>query len=105
MLRSCCCCRFGKESEPLQVVIVCGKNAAVKQKLEAHRVPDNVSVKILGFVKNMDEWMGAVDVIVTKVRLAMVVLLVLSLYRCLPTTDVTKKSGFCDILACVDRCS
>jgi UDP-N-acetylglucosamine:LPS N-acetylglucosamine transferase len=51
-----------------QVVVVCGKNTAVKNMLEKRAKPSNVAVKILGFVTNMDEWMGAVDVIITKVN-------------------------------------
>lgn len=49
-----------------QVVVVCGKNDMVREELETRRLPPGVHVKVLGFVKNMDEWMGAVDVIITK---------------------------------------
>lgn len=49
-----------------QVVVICGKNAVVKKELEERQWPSSVFLKVLGFVGNMDEWMGAVDVIVTK---------------------------------------
>jgi 1,2-diacylglycerol 3-beta-galactosyltransferase len=54
----------GKRS---QVIVICGKNEAVKHDIESGPKPAGVNVVVLGFVKNMDEWMGAVDVIVTKV--------------------------------------
>lgn len=49
-----------------QVVVICGKNAAVKRELEATEWPSNSRVIVKGFVSNMDEWMGAVDALVTK---------------------------------------
>lgn len=54
------------EPEGAQMVVICGKNEKVKQKLEAVRWPKNVRAKIVGFVSNIDEWMVASDVIVTK---------------------------------------
>lgn len=49
------------------LVVVCGRNKAAFDKLEDHGwpVPD-FKPTILGFVDNMDEYMTAVDVIVTK---------------------------------------
>eukprot|EP00752_Nemacystus_decipiens_P015734 g14047.t1 len=49
-----------------QVVVVCGKNDAVKDSLERGNWASNVHMHVKGFVSNMDEWMGAVDCIVTK---------------------------------------
>lgn len=49
-----------------QVVVICGKNALVKRELEETEWPSNSRVIIRGFVSNMDEWMGAVDALVTK---------------------------------------
>jgi 1,2-diacylglycerol 3-beta-galactosyltransferase len=51
---------------PGQLVVVCGKNTAVQQKLKAQKWPTNITVTTLGFVRNMDQWMGAADCIVTK---------------------------------------
>lgn len=49
-----------------QVVVVCGKNEAVKARLESHEWPKDVYVNVKGFVSNMDKLMGASDCIVTK---------------------------------------
>lgn len=49
-----------------KVVVICGKNAAVKRELEETEWPSNSRVIVKGFVSNMDEWMGAVDALVTK---------------------------------------
>ena len=47
-----------------QLVIICGRNLALAQRLAAREWPFKVHVK--GFVSNMSEWMGACDCIVTK---------------------------------------
>lgn len=49
-----------------QLVVICGKNEKVRKQLQAVSWPPTVHAHILGFVKNMDEWMAAADVIVTK---------------------------------------
>ena len=49
-----------------QIVVICGKNEKVRKQLQAVDWPDSVEAHILGFVKNMDEWMAAADLIVTK---------------------------------------
>mmetsp|Transcript_6942 Transcript_6942/g.26763 ORF Transcript_6942/g.26763 Transcript_6942/m.26763 type:complete len:450 (-) Transcript_6942:77-1426(-) len=51
---------------PAQLAVICGKNAELKQKLEAEDWPASVHVSVQGFVRNMDEWMGAADCIITK---------------------------------------
>eukprot|EP00638_Chattonella_subsalsa_P003666 CAMPEP_0117751018 /NCGR_PEP_ID=MMETSP0947-20121206/10718_1 /TAXON_ID=44440 /ORGANISM="Chattonella subsalsa, Strain CCMP2191" /LENGTH=475 /DNA_ID=CAMNT_0005569305 /DNA_START=294 /DNA_END=1721 /DNA_ORIENTATION=+ len=58
--------RLGQNNQKSQVVVVCGKNEAVKTTLSTKKHPENVNVVVNGFVTNMDEWMGAVDCIVTK---------------------------------------
>jgi len=59
--------RLGQQADlKSQVVVVCGKNEEVRSALERRRRPANVNVVVNGFVKNMDEWMGAVDCIITK---------------------------------------
>lgn len=50
----------------VELVVVAGKNAAAKKKLEAARVPDHHRVKVLGFTDQMDELMAAADVVVSK---------------------------------------
>jgi 1,2-diacylglycerol 3-beta-galactosyltransferase len=50
-----------------QMVVICGKNAYAQEQLE--QVTDwgaNVMVHVKGFVSNMDEYMKASDILVTK---------------------------------------
>jgi 1,2-diacylglycerol 3-beta-galactosyltransferase len=47
-----------------QVVVVCGRNAALAARLASRTWPCRMVVK--GFVSNMDEWMGASDLVITK---------------------------------------
>ena len=52
--------------KPLELVVVTGKNAAAKKKLESARPPKQHRVKILGFTDQMDELMTCADVVVSK---------------------------------------
>jgi processive 1,2-diacylglycerol beta-glucosyltransferase len=52
--------------QPVEVVVVTGKNAAAKKKLEARRPPARHRVKVLGFTDQMDELMACADVVVSK---------------------------------------
>lgn len=47
-----------------QIVVVCGRNAALASRLAARQWPCRLVAK--GFVSNIDEWMGASDVVITK---------------------------------------
>lgn len=47
-----------------QIVVVCGRNKALQEKLSAR--PWKVPARINGFVDNMPDWMTACDCIVTK---------------------------------------
>lgn len=47
-----------------QMVVVCGRNHRLRQKLSQHHWP--IPTVIHGFVDNMPEWMAACDCIVTK---------------------------------------
>jgi 1,2-diacylglycerol 3-beta-galactosyltransferase len=49
---------------PLQLVVVCGRNQSVKRDLEF--INPRVPMKVLGFVNNIPELMGAADILVTK---------------------------------------
>jgi 1,2-diacylglycerol 3-beta-galactosyltransferase len=49
-----------------QVVVICGKNEIAKASLAEYQFPDNVTVHVKGFVNNMDQYMRASDVLVTK---------------------------------------
>ena len=48
-----------------QVVAICGKNRALKHKLEIDYAEQEM-VKILGYTENMREWMQTADVLITK---------------------------------------
>jgi 1,2-diacylglycerol 3-beta-galactosyltransferase len=47
----------------LQIVVICGRNKALKEKIEALGYPDLIPY---GFVTNMPQFMAAADVLVTK---------------------------------------
>lgn len=49
---------------PMQLVVVTGRNAAVKRELEF--INARVPLTVLGFVKNVPELMGAADILCTK---------------------------------------
>jgi 1,2-diacylglycerol 3-beta-galactosyltransferase len=49
-----------------QMIVICGKNEFAKEELERTSWGGNVMVHIKGFVNNMDEYMRASDVLVTK---------------------------------------
>jgi processive 1,2-diacylglycerol beta-glucosyltransferase len=51
---------------PLQIVVVAGRNAAAQQHLATLPVPPRHRVKIMGFTDQMDQLLGAADVVVSK---------------------------------------
>ncbi len=52
-------------SHPIQVVVICGKNAALARRLNA--VDDwRHTVRIVGFTTEMDSWMASADLVVGK---------------------------------------
>jgi processive 1,2-diacylglycerol beta-glucosyltransferase len=53
-------------AEPLQVLVVTGRNAAAKAQLDAVPVPDRHRVRIFGFTDQIDELMSAADLVVSK---------------------------------------
>ena len=52
--------------EPLELVVVTGRNAAIKTELEQVEVPERHLAHVLGFTTQMDELMAAADVVVSK---------------------------------------
>jgi 1,2-diacylglycerol 3-beta-galactosyltransferase len=52
------------ETTPAQMVVICGRNEALRKRLENRAWP--IPVSLQGFVHNMPDWMGASDCIVTK---------------------------------------
>ena len=57
---------FARISEPLQILVVTGKNTALLRRLEAARERSHHNVVLYGFVDNMDELMDVSDLMVTK---------------------------------------
>lgn len=49
-----------------QVVVVCGKNEALKKSLSRIKPPARHTATILGFTREMDELMAAADIVVSK---------------------------------------
>eukprot|EP00559_Dactyliosolen_fragilissimus_P005292 CAMPEP_0184862656 /NCGR_PEP_ID=MMETSP0580-20130426/7085_1 /TAXON_ID=1118495 /ORGANISM="Dactyliosolen fragilissimus" /LENGTH=552 /DNA_ID=CAMNT_0027360609 /DNA_START=44 /DNA_END=1702 /DNA_ORIENTATION=- len=56
----------GDNNPKYQIVVVCGKNAKAQNELMSDQWGSGIVTKINGFVNNMDEWMRASDIIVTK---------------------------------------
>lgn len=55
-----------KIEQPLELIVVTGRNTELKEKLDSKKLPERHRVKILGFTTEMDELMTAADLIVTK---------------------------------------
>lgn len=51
---------------PVQIVCITGKNEAKKAELEELQKQLKMPMKVLGYTKNVDEWMSACDMIVSK---------------------------------------
>jgi processive 1,2-diacylglycerol beta-glucosyltransferase len=51
---------------PVEVVVVAGKNAAVKMDLEQVKVPARHRAKVIGFTDQIDQLMAVADVVVSK---------------------------------------
>jgi processive 1,2-diacylglycerol beta-glucosyltransferase len=51
---------------PLQIIMVCGRNESVRQRLQALPAPPRHRVQVLGFTTDIDELMAAADLIVSK---------------------------------------
>src|SRR5439155_26022149 len=52
--------------EPLEVVVITGKNASAKAQLEAVQPPSRHRTKVMGFTSEIDELMGAADLVLSK---------------------------------------
>ncbi len=51
---------------PLDLIVVSGRNAKLKEKLDGIDRPDRHKVQVLGFTREIDELMAAADVVVSK---------------------------------------
>ena len=58
--------KLGALEGKYQMIVVCGKNEQVAKSIKAAVWPSNVNVVVKGFVSNMDDWMVAADLMVTK---------------------------------------
>ena len=59
-------CCLGSLPLPMQLLVVCGKNPLLYQDLTRLKDKFRVQVKLYQFVNNVDELMGASDVVITK---------------------------------------
>ena len=57
---------LGKVREPIQLVVITGKNASLFKTLENVRQTFPHPMRVEGFVHNMDEWMDLSDLLLTK---------------------------------------
>jgi processive 1,2-diacylglycerol beta-glucosyltransferase len=51
---------------PLEVVAITGKNASAKEQLESVKAPSRHRTKVMGFTTEIDELMGAADLVLSK---------------------------------------
>jgi 1,2-diacylglycerol 3-beta-galactosyltransferase len=58
--------RLGQSSQKAQVVVICGNNAQTCSALKGKKWPQNVRMVPKGFCENIDEYMAASDLLVTK---------------------------------------
>lgn len=59
--------RLGQSAnQQAQVVVICGNNAQTCNALKAKKWPPNVRMVPKGFCENIDEYMAASDLLVTK---------------------------------------
>ncbi len=52
--------------QPLQIVVITGSNEQLREKLKRKQAETHHHLKVEGYVKNMESWMGASDLVVTK---------------------------------------
>ena len=51
---------------PLELVVVAGRNEKLKKRLETVEVPQRHRARVQGFTTEMDQWMAAADVVLSK---------------------------------------
>lgn len=52
--------------KPMDLVVICGRNEALKKRLEGLPVPPRQRAHIVGLTSEMDTWMGCADIVVSK---------------------------------------
>ena len=58
--------KLSQSAKRSQIVVICGHNQKTSDNLKARIWPSNVRVVVKGFQKNIDEFMAACDLLVTK---------------------------------------
>ncbi|MBK6881266.1 MAG: hypothetical protein IPH01_10940 [Elusimicrobia bacterium] len=58
--------RSSQHPHPLSVVVVTGTNALVAERLRSVPNPSRHAVRVLGFTREMERWMGAADLVISK---------------------------------------
>jgi 1,2-diacylglycerol 3-beta-galactosyltransferase len=56
--------QLAASATPAQMAVITGHNATLRQSLEGEQWP--IPVRILGFIKEMADWLAAVDLLITK---------------------------------------
>jgi processive 1,2-diacylglycerol beta-glucosyltransferase len=55
-----------RENKVLQIIIVAGRDKLLEKKMANSKIKDDPLVRIFGFIDNLDEYMTAADLILTK---------------------------------------
>ncbi len=54
------------DAQPIELVVICGKNRGVKETLQRRKWPPDVHVTVCGFTSKLDVFMSAADIVITK---------------------------------------
>ena len=57
---------IGREELPVQIVVICGYNQTLLEKVKKLKVKTGLSIHEFGFIENMHEFMDAADILVSK---------------------------------------
>jgi processive 1,2-diacylglycerol beta-glucosyltransferase len=55
-----------KVERPIDLVVIAGRNEAVKKKMTKFAVPPSQRLKVIGFTNQMDEYLAVADLVVSK---------------------------------------
>lgn len=53
-------------AKPLEVIVVAGRNEALRRRLQSIRAPARHRLTVVGFTDQIDEWMAAADLVISK---------------------------------------
>jgi processive 1,2-diacylglycerol beta-glucosyltransferase len=57
---------FENYKSPLQLVVIAGRNEALREKIQKIKEDLEIGIEVFGYVENIEEFMGASDLLVTK---------------------------------------